>query len=464
MKRLWPFLLFLLILTGTFADAAPKKKTKKPSSTAFLSGRDYVLGVRSPTTLSWNDAPIRETLQRLEEMQKIAVFLDRRVDPGLRLNCNVKNKALPAIVRYAMNTAVLTGSGTTAPQAGQAAQTGQKPQGNAHVKVPFEVSQLGGALLYAGPAGYVSHLRTIAAKQREAIRKLPENLQEKWLKRATLSWEELAEPREILTKMAKKAGVKITNPELVPHDLWPEKRLPALPLVDRWILLLGQFDLTFQIDEDGTVTLLPLDLSQYTLTETYKKTESLDEKLELVRELYPDTEISKSKSKVTVTGIQEVHEYLNPSMLASDGILIGGFAVMSTASSEPTASRSKRASSAEEETDDTAASSRKGSRGKTGSSSRRSRRQTAGNAQPGRVLMSGKMEGPFFPILKQFCQNQGLELECDADALVRAGVDLEKRIKVEVKEVSLEELLQKLAENTDCKVTKQGDKVRLEKK
>ena len=139
---------------------------------------------------------------------------------------------------------------------------------------------------------------------------------------------------------------------------------------------------------------------------------------------------------------------------------------MSTAGSESTASRSKRASSADDEADATAASSdsRKGTRGKTGSSSRRSRRQTAGNAQPGRVLMSGKMEGPFFPILKQLCQNQGLELECDADALVRAGVDLEKRVKVEVKEVSLEELLQKLAEDTDCKVTKQGDKVRLEKK
>ena len=71
-----------------------------------------------------------------------------------------------------------------------------------------------------------------------------------------MAWDDLATPRELVTKLAAENGVELAGLELVPHDLWAAADLPPLLWTDRLTLLAIQFDLTFAISADGTAVRL----------------------------------------------------------------------------------------------------------------------------------------------------------------------------------------------------------------
>jgi len=74
-----------------------------------------------------------------------------------------------------------------------------------------------------------------------------------------MSWDDLAEPRQLLERLAAEAGQQLLGLEKVPHDLWAAADLPPMPLTDRVTLLANQFDLTFSIAPDGrSLQLVPV--------------------------------------------------------------------------------------------------------------------------------------------------------------------------------------------------------------
>ena len=108
-----------------------------------------------------------------------------------------------------------------------------------------------GPVAYLGPVETARRLRTLGALRLEEVRRLPKARSRELLKLRAAHWEMLAEPRAILDEWAHEAGVTVENADAIPHDLWRETDLPALAWIDRVTLLAAQFDLTFTMDPAG---------------------------------------------------------------------------------------------------------------------------------------------------------------------------------------------------------------------
>src|SRR5690606_15029045 len=62
----------------------------------------------------------------------------------------------------------------------------------------------------------------------------------------------LSEPRKLVEELAQSLGVRIENPNDIPHDLWRKGEFPAMAPADWLTLILAGFDCTWQVDSRGT--------------------------------------------------------------------------------------------------------------------------------------------------------------------------------------------------------------------
>lgn len=168
----------------------------------------------------WANSPLRASLLKFAEVQRVALLLDRRVDPDQELDLAVQDVPVLGIIR------------------------------EAGLSRNLDVSVLGN-VVYLGPAASAGRLRTVAELRREEIAKLGSAVDRKFVEKAPLAWEDFASPREVLRRLAADSGLEMVNVEKVPHDLWPAYQLPPMSLTDRLTLILHQFDMTFQVAVDG---------------------------------------------------------------------------------------------------------------------------------------------------------------------------------------------------------------------
>src|ERR1700732_4914824 len=64
--------------------------------------------------------------------------------------------------------------------------------------------------------------------------------------KATISWEDLERPAEIVSRIGQQFGLTIVGLEQVPHDLWAGAAIPDATVCEALSLVLNQFDLTFE--------------------------------------------------------------------------------------------------------------------------------------------------------------------------------------------------------------------------
>ncbi len=114
------------------------------------------------------------------------------------------------------------------------------------------ISRLG-RVVYLGPSGAALQLRTLASLRSAEAANLPAPLAAKLRHRAAWSWENLAQPRALAAQLATEAGLEIANPQALAHDLWAAEQMPPLALSDRLTLLGIGFGLTYQITADGVL-------------------------------------------------------------------------------------------------------------------------------------------------------------------------------------------------------------------
>lgn len=198
----------------------------------WLVGRTLQKRLEEPVDVNWSAVPLRAALYGLARTKQVAVLLDRRIDPGRRLDLSLHDLPL--------------GRALTQIAARQDA-----------VAVPF------GPLVYIGPAASAARLRPLAELRRREAASLGLRIAERLLAERTMRWDDLDEPRRLLADLAREARLEIVGLDRVPHDLWAAADLPALPLIDRLTLLALQFDLTFSISADGRtlrLTAVPTDL------------------------------------------------------------------------------------------------------------------------------------------------------------------------------------------------------------
>jgi hypothetical protein len=225
----------------------------------------------------WADSPIREYLLNFARTQRVAVLLDRRVDPDRKLTLTVRDEPVVAVLQ------------TIA------------ADGNLRAAVL-------GNVVYVGPPTSAERIRTVVELRRQEIAALGAVVSRRFAEQAPMAWQDLDSPRELLDELARQNGIEIVNLDRVPHDLWAACQLPPLSLVERLTLILHQFDLTFQTAPDGrrvALAPLPLDIA---IVRDYPGGSSAKTLAEKWHAEIPGCEFRIAGNRIYVRGLIEDHE------------------------------------------------------------------------------------------------------------------------------------------------------------
>ena len=165
----------------------------------------------TPVTATWTGLSLRQVAARLSEIGGIAIVVDRRLDPDTSITLDISAEPLDAVLDRVAEAA----QADVAPYAG-------------HVRL---VPRGGAAGLAAAERMRATELRAAGA-----------SLRTRATKAASSSWEDGAVPRDLMALTAAEGGIEIDGLDALPHDHFPQTRLPALTLADRLDLLLAHFD------------------------------------------------------------------------------------------------------------------------------------------------------------------------------------------------------------------------------
>jgi hypothetical protein len=139
---------------------------------------------------------------------------------------------------------------------------------------------------------------------------LPNEAKLRLLRTEAWKWDELAEPRNLLAELGKKANVTIVDAELVPHDLWPAADLPPMAWLDRLTLVLAGFGLTFEISDGGAaVRLVPIP-EEVLVEKTYTPKGEAAAAAAQLRRILPEAKISIEGGKLIVAAVQDDHDQI----------------------------------------------------------------------------------------------------------------------------------------------------------
>jgi hypothetical protein len=156
------------------------------------------------------------------------VFVDRRVDPSMRVSLDIEAASAEDVV---------------------AGIADGRDFGEARV----------GTLVYLGPASAANQLRPLSSNRAEQVARLPADSRTLLTQKQSTAWPTLSEPRRVVLSTVERRGWRLTNAEAIPHDLWAAGELPELTLAEQLTVLLIGFDLTFELrPNDRSIEIVPL--------------------------------------------------------------------------------------------------------------------------------------------------------------------------------------------------------------
>ncbi len=246
---------------------------------AWQTGAALHETLQRPLGLSWTGVPVAAALDSISQGQRIAIVIDRRVDPQRTITLDVANEPLQDVL-------------------GKIAQ---------HIGARY--CQFG-PVAYIGPPEVAKKLRTLAALRAQDVRPLARPLAQPLVQRVSSHWEDLAQPRALLADLAAEAGVELVDADLIPHDLWRATDLPPMTWIDRLTLLAAQFDLTFQFADGGKqVRLVPIP-KRVTIARNYRAPQRADVLARRWSRALPAARVTAGDNQVHLEGLLEDHEFV----------------------------------------------------------------------------------------------------------------------------------------------------------
>jgi hypothetical protein len=258
--------LAVFLASGHFTIAA---------ETNWYTGAAFQRALQHPVGLTWSETELRPALMQLSRVQRVAIFLDRRVDPHQLVEFRSGEAPLREVLR---RLAASLDLGTT---------------------------ELG-SVLYMGPPDTAAVLDATADLRLTEAKGLSVAARERYLAMEATYWPQLAEPRELLQALTSRQQIEVVGLDAVPHDLWPEVDLPPMTLIHRVTLILAGFDLTFHLEAGGREMHLE-NLSHDILVErTYRHSLSSPE-LKKLAEQFADSSIQFARGRIVLRGAPEAH-------------------------------------------------------------------------------------------------------------------------------------------------------------
>ena len=246
-------------------------------ATNWLTGAKFHRQLAQPTTIHFAENPLRKALGDLGRVHRVAAVIDRRVDPGQKIDMRLSDVSVEEVLQAIARDRRLG------------------------------VSMLG-SVVYFGPVRISTRLRTIAELRKEEIRRLPPQLGREFLRPKPFTWDDFAMPRALLAELARQHGWEIGGLDRIPHDLWAGADLPPLSPVEQLTLILVQFDLTFQVDTDGRrLALVPVP-SEVALVRDYPGGTDPEVTAGKLAKMAPDARVKVVGDRVYVKGLIEDHQ------------------------------------------------------------------------------------------------------------------------------------------------------------
>lgn len=217
-----------LVVVSLASIAAGRLLAADDEPVSWLTGEKLHAQLERKIGVDWGGTKgiaFRKAMASLARSQKVAILLDRRVDPDQKIELSLDDVSLDAALKTI---------------------AGKKDLGVALV----------GSTICLGPKGTAERLRTLAALRKEEALKLPSAARSRILQSRPMHWDDLATPRDLLAGLASETHLKIDGTERIPHDLWGAADLPPANFIDRLTLIAGQFDLTFDFTDDGATARL----------------------------------------------------------------------------------------------------------------------------------------------------------------------------------------------------------------
>lgn len=263
--------------------------------------------------------------------------------------------------------------------------------------------------VYLGPRQVTRKLRTLIELRKLELQSkevaVTKTRRAELLKPLTFASEDLETPREVLERFAQQARIMVSNAELVPHDLWAGMYLPEVCVVDAISVVLVQFDLTFRWRDHGaTIELIPIPDAVY-VERKHRPKKKLGDALTLIQQQLPRIEAQIVKSDIVVKGTVEDQE-------AVAGVLRGDPATGPVRIELPKPLKEQQFS----------------------------------------LEASGV---PVIALMRKL-EESAVTFEYDADDLLAAGVDLEKKIQIKIKKATAEEFFKLIFDplNVDFEIDK----------
>lgn len=243
----------------------------------WLTGRELDRRLEQPTSVSWKGRELRAGINGLSLANRVAIILDRRVDPGQTIDLSISREPLANVLQQVAASAGL------------------------------ETTMVGPAI-YVGPIKTATRLKTLLESRKQEAPELPIGMRRRFERAAPMSWDVLTSPRQILQELQDEASIELRSMESVPHDLWPSAEFPPMTLIERLTLVLAGFDFTFHFTNDGA-EIVPIP-DEVFLEKSYPGGFRPAEKVMAWRKLVPAAEIRLYDGKIVVRGLWEDHERL----------------------------------------------------------------------------------------------------------------------------------------------------------
>jgi len=260
----------------------------------WLSGSQFQAELDKPCVAIFKDKPVRDALRDLARQLRVALVLDRRINPALVVSLGEE--------RLSLRDAVAS-----------LAEQGQ-----------LGLSEIGDTL-YLGPLETARVLRTSAEIHRAALTSLPAKRRVDLARARPVAWQDLESSHEVLTRISRGAGVKVQNPEAVPDDLLWGAAFGSASAVETLSLFLAQFGLGFewQGTDGGAIRLTPLRTDLAIRQSHAVAGDRKPEVLKLARETWPGLEVVEQNAGLEFAGLYEQHqlvdEWIRPAKSTGNG-------------------------------------------------------------------------------------------------------------------------------------------------
>lgn len=247
----------------------------------YRTGSAFRHELEQPVTVTRSDAELRPFLARLSADRGVAILLDRRIDPGRKVDANLPPMKLLAAIR------------------------GIAAQAEASVSVV-------GSTVFIGPAESTARLRTLCVLRAMELDQFGDRLGPREFDLAqthTFAWDDLERPADLLVRTAQRSTLAIEGLDQIPHDLWAGGTMVGVTPIEAISLILIQFDLTFEWTGLGAGIRLVSMPRAVAIERTHPvRTMTPAAARELILQRFPDLDVAISGRQLSALATVEQHE------------------------------------------------------------------------------------------------------------------------------------------------------------